>query len=59
MPKQQKQQIISFSMNKETLLDLENYCKELDRTKSYVARKALKQFLQAIKDKKNNQENTN
>jgi len=55
----QKQQVISFALNNEIFQELENYCKELDRTKSYITRYALKQFLQSVKNKKNNQENQN
>ncbi len=55
----QKQQVISFSLNNEIFQELENYCKELDRTKSYITRQALKQFLQSVKNKKINQENQN
>jgi metal-responsive CopG/Arc/MetJ family transcriptional regulator len=55
----QKQQLISFSLTDELFQELENYCKELDRTRSYITRYALKQFLQSVKNKKNNQENKN
>ena len=61
MSKQQnkKQQVISFSLNNETFQKLENYCKEIDRSKSYISRKALNEFLQSVKNKKINQENQN
>jgi metal-responsive CopG/Arc/MetJ family transcriptional regulator len=55
----QKQQLISFSLTDELFQELENYCKELDRTRSYITRYALKQFLQSVKNTKNNQENKN
>ena len=61
MSKQQnkKQQVISFSLNNETFQKLENYCKEIDRSKSYISRKSLNEFLQSVKNKKINQENQN
>jgi len=59
MTKQQDQQIVSFSINKETLQELKNYCKEIDRTKAYIVRKAVEQFLKNYKNTKNNQENKN
>ena len=59
MSKQQNQQIVSFSANKETIQELEDYCKEKDRPKAHVVRKAVEQFLKNYKNKKNNQENKN
>ena len=55
----QKQQVISFSINNEIFQELENYCKETDRTRAHTARKSLKKFLKSVKNTKNNQENKN